>query len=201
MSELDKAFKSLPVRQGHFLLESGYHSSIWFNLDAIFVYPQTIKPLVRALSNLLKPFSVTAICGPLLGGAFLAQALASQMQLRFYYTQPMPEQPKSGLFTTEYHLPTELRNRVSQERIAVVDDAISAGSSVRATVETLSNLGASIAVIGAILLFGNKTREHFSSRGIPLISLVERDFTFWAPEECPLCRAAVPLTDPMASEC
>lgn len=78
---------TLPARRGHFLLESGYHSDLWFSLDALFLDPHAIAPVVDRLADLLRPYSVSAICGALLGGAFLAQALAMRMGLHFYYTQ------------------------------------------------------------------------------------------------------------------
>src|SRR5258706_2507404 len=125
---------ALPARSGHFLLESGYHTDLWLTLDALFVDPHAIAPLVAALADKLRPHAVTAICGPLLGGAFLAQALAETMRTRVYYTEPARGYATSSLFTAAYRLPTEQRRRIRGERVAVVDDLISVGSSTRATI-------------------------------------------------------------------
>ena len=62
---------TLPARSGHFLLESGYHTDLWLTLDALFLEPTGTAPLVSALADKLRPYGVTAMCGPLLGGAFL----------------------------------------------------------------------------------------------------------------------------------
>jgi len=64
---------------GHFVLESGLHSDRWFDLDALFSDPSAIAASVDELATLLAPFEATAICGPMVGGAFLAQALATRM--------------------------------------------------------------------------------------------------------------------------
>jgi orotate phosphoribosyltransferase len=192
-------FKTLPARRGHFLLESGYHSDLWFTLDALFVSPHEIATQVAALAEMLRPFSISAVCGPLLGGAFLAHALAAHMGLRFYFSQQMPSKTDGTLFTAEYRLPTELRRRVASERIAIVDDCISAGSSVRATAEELETVGARIAAVGTLLLFGNQAEEYFSARGVPLITLIRQEFNLWRPAECPLCRTGEPLENPTAS--
>jgi orotate phosphoribosyltransferase len=61
--------EALPCRHGHFLLESGYHSDLWFSLDALFLDPHVLAPHVAALASLVRPYGVSAICGPLLGGA------------------------------------------------------------------------------------------------------------------------------------
>lgn len=195
----DDIFKTLPTRRGHFLLESGYHTDLWLTLDALFVAPHEIAPHVAALAKLLRPYSLSAICGPLLGGAFLAHALAAQMGLRFYFSQQMPSKRDGGLFAAEYQLPPELRRRVGDERIAVIDDVISAGSSVRATAADLTAAGAEVVAVGTILLLGSQAVEHFSARHVPFLALAQQEFKLWAPAECPLCRAGAPLENPVTA--
>src|SRR5882672_6929534 len=63
-------------RRGHFRLESGHHSALWLDLDPLFAEPLRIEPLVATLTNALRPHDVAVVCGPLLGGAFLAQLVA-----------------------------------------------------------------------------------------------------------------------------
>jgi orotate phosphoribosyltransferase len=191
--------KTLPARRGHFLLESGYHTDLWFDLEALFVEPKKLAPQITGLADLLRPHSITAVCGPLLGGAFLAQAIAVQMGVRFYFTERAASKTDKGLFAAEYRLPPELSHRVRHERIAVVDDVISAGSSVRATVSALNATGAATVVIGAIVLLGNQATEYFSTLGVPLVALARQEFNLWTPAECPLCRTEVRLEDPASS--
>lgn len=194
----DDLLQTLPARRGHFLLESGLHTDLWLTLDALFVSPLDVAPRVSALAELLRPHSPSAVCGPLLGGAFLAHAVAAHMGLRFYFTRQAAAATGGGLFAAEYRLPTELRRRVGGERVAVVDDCISAGSSVRATEAELAAAGASTVVVGTVLLLGGRAAENFSARGVPLVALARQEFNLWAPAECPLCRAGATLEDPAA---
>jgi orotate phosphoribosyltransferase len=188
---------ALPSRRGHFLLESGYHTDLWLTLDALFVDPAKIAPLVAALADRLRPHAISAVCGPLLGGAFLAQALATQLGVGFYHAELRSAPAGAGLFEARYELPSELRRRVRGQRVAVVDDVISAGSSVRATVESLEAAGASIAVVAALLVLGDAAVTHFAGRGVPVETLQRREFVLWNPDDCPLCRAgSPPLQDP-----
>ena len=60
----------------YFWLESGYHGGMWLDLDL----------LVEVLAERLKRHNIKAVWGPLIGGAFLAQALASFLHIEFYYT-------------------------------------------------------------------------------------------------------------------
>jgi len=195
----DDMLKALPARRGHFLLESGYHTDLWFTLDAMFVSPHEIAPQVASLAEMLRPYSISAICGPLLGGAFLAHAIAAQMGIRFYFSEPAPLKTGGGLFAAEYRLPPELRRRVRNERVAVVDDVISAGSSVRATASELTAAGALTVVVGAMVLLGNHATEYFSARGVPLVALAREKFNLWAPAECSLCRTGARLENPVSS--
>jgi len=192
----DEILKSLPSREGHFLLESGYHTDLWFDLEALFLNPREVAPLVSSLANLLSRHDISAVCGPLLGGAFVAQAVATYLGTRFYYTYPASGSESPGLYRAAYLLPSELHPHVRGERVAIVDDIISAGSSVRATVAALNSAGATTVVVGAFMALGNAAREYFSARRIPVEALLQRDFTLWDPADCPLCRSGIELTTP-----
>jgi orotate phosphoribosyltransferase len=191
---------ALPARQGHFLLESGYHTDLWLTLDALFVDPLSVLPLVAALGDRLRPHGVSAVCGPLLGGAFLAHALAMRLGVGFFYTESRPVSARAGLFTAEYRLPSEQELRVQGQRVAVVDDVISAGSSVRATVLALTAAGASVVVVAAFLALGDAAIVHFTERGVPVETLQRREFAVWEPGDCPLCLEGRPLEDPRVPE-
>jgi orotate phosphoribosyltransferase len=187
---------ALPARRGHFLLESGYHTDLWLTLDGMFVDTRALAPLVADLAAKLRPHAPSAVCGPLLGGAFLAQAVATVLGVEFYFTEPAPAPADPGLFRAKYRLPGELMRRVGGERVAVVDDVISAGSSVRATADALSAAGASTVAVGALLVLGDAAEAHFAARGVPVEAVGRADFRLWKPDECPLCRAGVLLEDP-----
>jgi orotate phosphoribosyltransferase len=167
-----------------------------FDLDALFIDPAAMAPQVDALAALLRPHDVSAICGPLLGGAFLAQALAAAMGVRFYYCERAGSDSSSALYDARYRLPAGLRAQASKERFAVVDDVVSAGSSVRAVVAELKAAGATTVVVGSLLVLGTKATDYFASVDIPLVTLDRRAFQTWLPAECPLCRAGVPLENP-----
>lgn len=190
---------ALPSRRGHFVLESGCHTDLWITLDALFVDPASIAPHVAALAERLRVHAPTAICGPLFGGAFLAQALATRLAGKFFVVEPAPAASAAGssdLFTARYRLPLGQRSYVRGERVAVVDDVISAGSSVRAAIAALVDAGASIPVVGSMLVLGDAALTHFAARAIPVETLEHRAFSLWAPAECALCRAGAPLESP-----
>jgi orotate phosphoribosyltransferase len=187
---------TLPSRHGHFLLESGYHTDLWLTLDALFVDPAALAPYVAALADRLRAHAPTAVCGPLLGGAFLAQAIGTAVGALFFVTEPARAAAPAALLTATYRLPPGQLAHVRGVGVAVVDDVISAGSSVRATIAALEDAGATIAAAGALLVLGDAGRTHLAARGIPVEALGHRAFELWAAADCPRCRDGLPLERP-----
>lgn len=182
----------LPARTGHFVLESGYHTDLWLTLDALFVNPSGLAPLVAELGKRIRPHNPAAVCGPLEGGAFLAQALATALDVDFYFSRPGDVDVRK-LFGTQYQLPLGFQERARGQRIAVVDDVIGVGSSVRATTQAVTAAGGSTVVVGTLLLLGTSALDHFAALAIPIEFLAQRAFALWDPATCPLCARNVPL--------
>ena len=184
------------ARHGHFKLESGYHGGLWLDLEPLFLQPRRLRPWVDELARKLSGHSLDAVCGPLLGGAFLAQLLASVLDLEFYYTERIVPAEPHGLYPVQYRLPAALRGSVAGKAVAIVDDAISAGSAARGTLAELRAWGARPAVAGALLTMGATGLEYFAGEHLPVVSLVQLPYQVWAPAECPLCAAGQPLEIP-----
>ena len=100
-------------RQGHFRLESGYHAGLWMDLEALFAEPARVRPLVERLADSIRPYGAAIVCGPLLGGAFLAQAVASILHVEFAFTERRAPARPDGLYGVRYVLPSALRERVA----------------------------------------------------------------------------------------
>jgi orotate phosphoribosyltransferase len=190
----------LPIRDGHFLLESGLHARMWIDLDALFVDVRRIAQSIDALARLLAPATPTAMCGPLLGGAFLAQALAARMGLPCFCAErvaPSGDSTQSdGLFRAAYRVPKGQRALLAGHRVALVDDVVSAGSSVRAAAADLETCGARVVIVGALMTLGDVGVAHFAARGIDVVAPECRAFETWVPAQCPLCAAGAPLEAP-----
>lgn len=192
----DHALSTLVAsRRGHFRLESGHHGSLWLDLDSLFADPARVRPFVRQLGQALRPHGVAAVCGPLVGGAFLALTLASDLALEFCYTERIVPPPGGGLYEVQYRLPEILHDRVRGKPVAIVDDAISAGSAVRGTHAALVACGAVPTVVGALLALGSAASSYFAEQRIPMLSVARLPYEIWAPADCPQCAAGTPLED------
>ena len=136
------------------------------------------------------------MCGPLIGGALLAQVLATALKVEFFFTERVMLGEGEGLYQAQYHLPRAARSRVRDKRLAVVDDAISAGSAVRATCVALREHGAEPVVVGALLVLGSAASPFFGETGVPIEAVSRVPFDLWVPAECPLCASGEALQDP-----
>lgn len=186
------------ARRGHFQMESGLHCGLWFDLDAAFVDQGALDPFVTQLAQSLRRHDVEAVCGPLTGGALLAQLVARLLGSEFYFTEPTGA-AGSGTFRARYQVPRGAGDRLLGKRLALVDDVISAGSSLRATLTEVETHGAIPVVIGALYVLGNIGAAFFNERGLRIETTGRAPFDAWRPAECPLCAAAVPLDDPSAT--
>jgi orotate phosphoribosyltransferase len=183
------------ARRGHFKLESGYHGGLWLDLDALFADPRRVAPFVSLLAAALRRHEVAAVCGPLLGGAFLAQLVAQALEVTFCFTELQRSTDASRLYAAQYALPPPLVPRVRGRRVAIVDDVMSAGSSLRATCNELEAHDAEPVVVGALLVLGTRGEALFAERGLPVESVCRREYDLWLPSACPLCAAGVPISE------
>lgn len=191
--------KLATAREGHFRLESGHHGGLWLDLDGLFADPVRIAPFVDTLAEALRAFAPAAVCGPLVGGAFLAQMLSARLGIDFLFTERMPPEEGQGLYGVKYRLPRGLQERIGGERIAIVDDAISAGSAVRATYAEVCSFGAQPVVVGALLLLGSAALPFFEDTRVPVRCVAQLPYELWTPAECPLCASGQPLEDALTA--
>ena len=182
-------------RRGHFRMESGLHAALWFDLDRLFVDAKALDPFIAELAGKLRPYGVDAVCGPLVGGAFVAQLLSRTLDVECYFTERLRTGSAGGVFAAQYQLPPGLRAAVRGRRVAIVDDVMSAGSSLRATMEEMSAHGAETAVVGALFVLGSKGAEFFAQRGLAVESVGQSAFDMWPAEACPLCAAGSAVED------
>ena len=183
-------------RRGHFLLESGYHGALWLELGGLFADTGRVEPFVAQLVDALRPYGVELVCGPLQGGAELAQHLAGQLGADFAFTERVPSEAQ-GLFSARYRLPSAFAQLMRGRRVAIVDDVMSAGSSLRATELELRQHGSTTVVVGAIMVLGTRGLDYFTERGLPVEAVVREAYESWSPDECPMCARGEVLEEGM----
>jgi orotate phosphoribosyltransferase len=206
----EEIVRRLPIRKGHFRLESGHHGDIWIDLELLCLDLQPIQRFSREIAARLAVHDIEIVCGPLVEGAFVALLAAAELNAPFCYSERIESahernravEPASSetetnsdtLYPVTYRIPRALRPRVRGKRVAVVNDVINAGSAVRGTVADLAECGAQPVVVAALLVLGSWASEYTSAQNLALETLASIPNTFWAPSDCPLCRANIPIT-------
>jgi uncharacterized protein (DUF849 family)/adenine/guanine phosphoribosyltransferase-like PRPP-binding protein len=164
------------ARRGHFVYESGHHGDLWLDLDSLFLQPRRTDRFAAALAERLAPLELDAVCGPLVGGALLAQAVAGHLGVELLYA----EQPG-------YTIPEAVRGHAAGRTFAIVDDVVNAGSATRATYAALLDAGARPVAVAALLTLGTAVPRFAQEHGLRLESLAGLPHRLWEPGECPGC--------------
>jgi orotate phosphoribosyltransferase len=186
-------------RRGHFDLGTGFHGDLWLDLDALFLRPSLLKPHVDLLAERLAQRQVDAVCGPLEGGAFLAYALADRLGAAF-----LPAYRDQSGTASAYRLPdvsggtggTGGTSGIAGWRVAIADDAINAGTAVRACAVRLRSRGAVPVAVAALLSLGPASVAVADGISVPLYTAGAVESHAWPAAECPLCAGDIPFTEP-----
>jgi orotate phosphoribosyltransferase len=180
-------------RRGHFLLESGHHGDLWFQLETLCLHSREIRSFATQLAARLAQHNVEVVCGPLVEGAFVALLVSLELGCDFTYAERFADATREGLFPVEYHLPKSLHSAVKGKRVAIVNDVINAGSAVRGAFADLQALGANVVAIGALLALGDSIAAFAAGHHIRVELLKQMPNNLWTPAQCPLCAAGEPL--------
>ena len=154
-----------------------------------------MRAFVAELAKRVAEYRVDTVCGPLNGGAFLAELIALEVGVEFAFAERIVSQ-RTGLFPIDYRVPAVQRAALRGKRVAIVDDAISMGSATRATVADLELCMARPVVIGALLAIGPGGPEFAAARPLPFERLADLPMRTWLPSECELCASGSAVADP-----
>jgi orotate phosphoribosyltransferase len=130
----------------------------------------------------------------MVGGALVAQLVAAKLDVECYFTQRVRSPDVDG-GAPRYRLPNVFRRLANGKTVAVVDDAINAGSAVLGSLAELATAGACVSVVGTFVALGAATDVFPTGGKIRLESILSIPSGFWPASECLLCSAGVPLDD------
>lgn len=174
------------LKEGHFVLASGRHSHQYIEKFDLLRDPvatqRACAELIRLLGNLTE---VDLVAGPTTGGILLAFEIARQLGLPAAYAERASEGSSERAFK---------RGTVIEPgtRVLVVDDILTTGGSVRATLDALAAVGADVVAV-AVLVDRSGGKVDF---GCPLVPLARLEIDTWEADEIPDWLAEIPVTKP-----
>ncbi|MGM0688028.1 MAG: orotate phosphoribosyltransferase [Bacillota bacterium] len=174
--------KSGAIMEGHFLLTSGRHSSLFLQCSQLMQYPEYAELICSRMAEPFKNERIEAVIGPAMGGIIMAYETARSLGARALFA----ERSDSGMI---------LRRGFSikpGEKVLVVEDAVTTGGSVQKVLDMLHLLKAEVIAV-SILVDRTAGRLDF---GLPLKSLLSMEIESYEADNCPLCLKGIPIQRP-----
>lgn len=177
----------------HLVYTSGRHGSSYVNKDALYPHTAATSEVCARIAERFAAAGVEVVAGPTVGGVIMAQwtahhlsALTGREVLAVYAEEEVGEGGgRRRLFRRGYDA------LVAGRRVLVVEDILTTGGSARLVVEAATAAGGAVVGVAALCNRGGVTAEAI---GAPqLFCLSEVPLESFAPEECPLCVAGVPV--------
>ena len=172
------------VKEGHFLLTSGLHSPIYWEKFRILQYPNYTEQLCQLIAQYFKKLElkVEVVAGPTTGGIIVAFETARQMGVKGIFAE---KEEGVRVFRRDFNIAPD-------ERVLIVDDILTTGSSIRETMSAVRKLGGVVIGVGVLV---NRSAGEIDF-GVPLFSCVRSSAVVYRADECPLCAAHIPLIRP-----
>lgn len=178
----EEMLRTSALMEGHFLLASGLHSPKYLQCARLLQYPDLAERIGESIASLLRSVEIDVVAAPAVGGILVAHEVARALGVRAVFSE------REGVVMT-FRRGLEID---SGERVAVVEDVITTGGSIKETIGAVKEHGAVIA--GAACILDRSGGQ--ADLGVPLLSLAQLTFPTYQPEECPLCREGRPLVKP-----
>src|SRR5215813_4093714 len=159
--------------EGHFVLSSGLHSSVYLQCAIALQSPAIAAEFGEAIADEFREQGIQTVGSPAIGGLIIGYEVARQLGVRFIWTER-----EQGTM--------RLRRGFSVsdgERVLVVEDVITTGGSTRETIAALENRGAK--VIGAASIIDRSAGR--ADVGVPRFSLATLDVPAIEPAKCEAC--------------
>jgi orotate phosphoribosyltransferase len=170
--------------EGHFILSSGLHSPVFLQKARVFMHPAETEKLCRALAAAIRrrvPDGLDYAVGPALGGIIPAYETARHLGVPAIWVER-----EGGEFRLR-------RFEIARgARVAVIEDIVTTGLSIRETIEALRKLGAEV-VCAACLVDRSAGKADV---GVPLVSLAQYEVPAWPADRLPPELAKIPAVKP-----
>src|SRR5256886_11901187 len=142
-ADVERVFReSGALREGHFILASGRHASLYLEKFQVLQHPSETERLSSAIAMWAGSLGVETVAGPTTGGIILAHEVARQLGARAIYAER-----REGASGREFRRGFAL---APGERVLVVDDIMTTGGSLQETIDAVRAAGGTVA--GAAVL-------------------------------------------------
>jgi orotate phosphoribosyltransferase len=195
--------RSGALREGHFLLKSGRHSSLYLEKFAVLSDPAATSQLCSFWAGRFRApdgaAAVGLVAGPTTGGVILAFETGRQLGTRAIFAEEVHDAAGGARRAFRRGFTIE-----PGERVLLVDDILTTGGSLVAMLPAVEAAGGEIVECvvlvdrsgGMQTLTSPKTGRSYPLRALWILDLPTSEP---GPATCPGCAAGLPLTAPGSS--
>lgn len=180
---LDEFRAAGALLEGHFILSSGLHSSVFLQKMFVFMDPVRTERLCRALAGLVRERfgAIDLVVSPAVGGIVPGYETARHLGAKAIFVER-----ESGAFALRrgFAIP-------DGARVVMVEDIVTTGLSSR---ECLAAIGPHPGIVGAACLIDRSDGR--ADLGLPLVALARLDIPNYEPDRLPPNLAALPAVKP-----
>jgi orotate phosphoribosyltransferase len=182
-AEVIQKFKDTgALLEGHFLLSSGLHSSVYLQCAIALQNTKDAVEFGAAIATHFKKDSIGTVASPAIGGLVIGYEVARQLGVRFIWTER-----ENGRMTLRRGFTVK-----EAERVLVVEDVITTGGSTRDTIEALRTAGAEVVAAASIIDRSGGQADV----GVARFSLATLSVPALPAEECEACLRGDVATKP-----
>ena len=187
MKNVEEIFqKSGAILKGHFLLTTGLHSPVYWEKFRVLQSPSYTEQLCRMITTHFHKQNIQVVAGPTTGGIIIAFETARQLGVRGIFAE------REGATERAFRRGFSIN---PGERVLIVDDILTTGSSIRQVMAAVTNQGGTVIGIGVLV----DRSEQEVDFGVPLFSCLRSITPTYTPPDCPLCAKNIPLVKPGSS--
>ena len=181
--DIEEIFKEIGMKQeGHFLLSSGLHSSLYFEKFRLLERPDLLTIFCKEMAEHFEFQEIERVAGPTMGGMVVAYEVAKCLGVHWILAERVDGR-------RDFRRGAKIKEG---EKFLVVDDVLTTGGSLRETMDAVQRGGGVVVGIGVLV----DRRDEETNFELPIFSIYRSKAIDYPSETCPLCKGGVKLTQP-----
>ena len=174
--------KTGALLEGHFILTSGRHSSMYFQCAKVLQHPEYLHKFSKQIVNHFQDINIDIVISPAVGGIVLGTEVGRQLNKQTLFAER-----EQGIMTLRRGFEI-----LPNYNVLVVEDVITTGGSVKEVIELVKSSGAEVAGVGVLVdRSGGKVKLHEKQ-----FCVTELEAVSYGDDEIPEDLANIPVLKP-----
>ena len=174
--------KTGALLEGHFILTSGRHSSMYFQCAKVLQHPEYLHKFSKQIVNHFQDINIDIVISPAVGGIVLGTEVGRQLNKQTIFAER-----EQGIMTLRRGFEI-----LPNYNVLVVEDVITTGGSVKEVIELVKSSRAEVAGVGVLVdRSGGKVKLHDKE-----FCVTELEAVRYGDDEIPEDLANIPVLKP-----